>query len=157
MATLRERLSLVLCGLRQYFELNFQEHDVKVNIDLCEENPIALIDEIHMLNVLSNIIDNSVKYRGENASFNFSSYVSKNKVIIELSDNGIGITQEKRKHVFDKYYRSDELLVQSSKGMGLGLYYVRKIIDLHNGEIKIKSKIGVGTTVIIVLNLLKHG
>lgn len=139
------------------FEMYLQENQVDVALNLSKNKPMVLLDEIHMLNVFSNIIDNSIKYGGNNTTIRISSTVLKNRVRIDISDNGIGMSKEIKNQAFDKYFRSTDLHVQTLKGMGLGLFYVKKIVNLHKGEIEIESKEGQGTSVRITFNLSSHG
>ena len=99
----------------------------------------------------SNIFDNALKYHGANPSFKVETKSTPGKIKISFKDNGIGMGKSQIGQAFDKYYRSERIEVQSAKGMGLGLFYCKKIIGLHQGSIKMASKIGVGSELTITL------
>lgn len=110
------------------------------------------LDEFQITTVIHNLLNNAVKYCIETPEIKISSYVDK-ELIISISDNGIGINQEEQKHIFDKFYRINRSDIHKIKGLGLGLYYVKKIIEAHKGHIEVKSKPGKGSTFTIFLPL----
>jgi len=107
----------------------------------------------HLNNAIGNLLDNAMKYRSDDASISLSAYLEMNKLVIEVSDNGIGIAPEKSKKIFDKYYRVSEGDVHHAKGYGLGLYYVKQIVQMHSGKIRLNSTPGKGTQVQVILPL----
>jgi two-component system phosphate regulon sensor histidine kinase PhoR len=76
----------------------------------------------------------------------------KDKLLIKISDNGIGMDKQTQKHIFDKFYRGQKGNIYHHKGLGLGLFYVKKSIESHGGKIEVYSKIGKGTSFSIYLN-----
>lgn len=108
-------------------------------------------DQVHITNVFFNLIDNAVKYSKEKPEVFVSSTNDKKGVLIAIGDKGIGIKKEDIKQIFDKFYRVSTGNVHDVKGFGLGLYYVKLVIEAHGGTIHVKSQIGEGTTFTIWL------
>jgi len=104
-------------------------------------------DELHIENVFFNIIDNAIKYTQKVPVITVDSVRTGDYAVVRISDNGIGIKSDSIKHIFSKYYRVPTGNKHDVKGFGLGLSYVKKIIELHDGEVTVKSKPGEGTTV----------
>ncbi len=111
-------------------------------------------DKAHLFNVFENILDNAVKYSLEAPIVKITITNFKNKLIVAISDNGIGIDEKLQKKVFDKFYRVPEKSdLHTVKGYGLGLNYAQQVLKLHKGQIKIKSELQKGTTVFVYLPL----
>lgn len=103
-------------------------------------------DKVHLLNVFSNLIDNAKKYAAETPKITITTLNQNNGIIVRVKDNGIGIAPENIKMIFEKFYRVPTGNVHNVKGFGLGLFYVKYIIDEHQGKIQVESKLGQGST-----------
>lgn len=109
-------------------------------------------DKLHLSNALCNLIDNAIKYSKEKPELTIKTMNEDGMLILVVSDRGIGIEEEYREKVFDKFFRVPTGDVHDVKGFGLGLAYIKKIIELHNGSVTLTSKKGEGTTFKISLH-----
>ena len=107
-------------------------------------------DKLHFVNVISNMIDNAIKYSRENPEVEIKIEQIED-ILIHIKDNGIGIDKESQKKLFDKFFRVSTGDVHNVKGFGLGLYYVKNICAAHGWNILVQSVLGQGTTFTIVI------
>ncbi len=116
------------------------------------------VDEVHFQNAITNLMDNAVKYRrpDEPLDIHIRTWNDGDKLCFSITDNGMGIKRENLKKIFDKFYRVHTGNVHDVKGFGLGLAYVKKIINLHDGDIRCESEYGKGTTFTISLPTLQE-
>ncbi|MCL4130558.1 UNVERIFIED_CONTAM: hypothetical protein GTU68_031224 [Idotea baltica] len=117
-----------------------------LELDLKASNPEIIADEVHMTNVIYNLMDNANKYSPEKPVIKVATKDISGGVAVIISDQGIGMKKEQLSKIFDKFYRVSTGNVHDVKGFGLGLSYVKKMMDLHHGNIKVNSTIGKGTT-----------
>jgi two-component system, OmpR family, phosphate regulon sensor histidine kinase PhoR len=143
----------VLVRVVKSFELEIDEKKGALDCHVEKEEVICFIDETHMLNALSNIIDNAIQYCESPPMINVESKLISKYYRIRIKDNGIGIPKDAIKKIFDKFYRVPKGNLHNTKGFGLGLSYSKKIIEAHGGEIKVESKEGRGSTFEILLPL----
>ena len=122
---------------------------VEINISVEPENLTVYADKTHLNNIINNLIDNAIKYSYDNVKIQIQSYIYEENCIISIKDNGIGISMENQKHIFDKFYRVPHGNLHNIKGYGLGLFYVKTIIELHNGEISLISAPNKGSEFIL--------
>ena len=141
------------------FVLKVEKYDGSLDIDLQATDSSIYVDEMHITNVLFNLMDNAVKYRRPEVPLTLMVRTwndNNGKLLISVEDNGIGIKKEYLKKVFDRFFRVPTGNVHDVKGFGLGLAYVRKIIEDHKGTIRAESGAGnIGTKFIITLPLIK--
>lgn len=139
------------------FQLKVEKFGGTLDIDLGATESTINVDEMHFTNVLFNLLDNALKYRREDVRFELmmKTWNTNNRVYVSIEDNGVGIKKENIKKIFERFYRVSTGNVHDAKGFGLGLAYVKKIIDDHKGTIKVESELGVGTKFIISLPIIK--
>ena len=113
--------------------------------------PVIYADPVHFRNIINNLIDNAIKYSNDNASITISTNKIKKYLNISIMDNGNGIPKDALLKVFEKFYRVPSGNVHNVKGFGLGLYYVKTIVEAHNGKVEIHSTINKGTNVDLFL------
>lgn len=140
-------------GVVNTFKLKVGQHNGTIEYELNATNSIVEGDEMHLTNVIFNLMDNAVKYKRNDVDLKLKvcTWNENDKLFISLEDNGIGIKKEDIKKIFEKFYRVHTGNLHQVKGFGLGLAYVKKIITEHKGTIKAESEINVGTKFIISL------
>lgn len=133
------------------FELSVQSQDLAIQRNIEPIEVMLRIDTFLFTTALFNILENAVKYGKESIEININTKLMNNHYEIEISDNGIGIQAEKQKEIFEKFYRVASGNIHNVKGLGLGLYYTKQVIDSHGGSIEVKSELNKGTTFIITI------
>lgn len=113
--------------------------------DLRAEDSEILGDPRHLQNLLHNLLDNAMKYSGDQLHIRIATRAEKGYLLLVVEDQGIGMSEEEQYHVFDKFYRASQGDAHDTKGFGLGLSYVRKIAALHGGQVRVKSSKGEGS------------
>lgn len=136
----------ILHDIAKSFELKVTARAGKITTNFKAENTIVYVDKLHFSNVIYNLIDNAIKYSSDEPEILVSTKDLKNKIVISIADNGIGISKEHLKHIFEQFYRVPTGNLHNVKGFGLGLSYVERIVDELQGEIKVKSELNKGTT-----------
>jgi two-component system, OmpR family, phosphate regulon sensor histidine kinase PhoR len=123
----------------------------KIALDLRANDPVITADEVHLTNVLFNLLDNANKYSTEPPDIVVQTYDSDGHIVVSVQDKGQGIAADQLKPIFDKFYRVPTGNLHDVKGFGLGLSYVKKIIEEHQGYIEVQSAVGQGSTFSVVL------
>ena len=140
----------IIEGIVEKLEFEAGNKQMTIETDLSPLYPIQ-IDTVLMNRVISNLIENAIKYAGKGKTINVRTWDDAEWVYIEVKDNGTGIGPDDLAHIFDKFYRVKNDSTHSIKGSGLGLYLVKYFIELHNGVITATSQLGEGTSFIIKL------
>ena len=109
------------------------------------------LDVVYFTTLLNNLLSNAVKYSDKVPVIEIEGAVLENEISISISDNGIGINKVDQKHIFDKFYRASTGNIHKFKGLGLGLYYVKKIAEAHGGDVSVSSRPGKGSTFSITI------
>lgn len=128
------------------YQLQLKEKNGVIHFDPCAVNHMIKADPFLLKNAINNLIDNAIKYTPENPVIEIKTRCVQKGIFFSISDNGIGIEKENISKIFEKFYRVSSGDKHDVKGFGLGLSYVKSIVDTHHGQIKIKSELKKGTT-----------
>lgn len=128
--------------------LRLKHENLKIEIDVTV-NETIFADEFHFTNVVHNLIDNSIKYSEENPEIKITSSRKNKELKLDFSDNGIGISPKNISFIFDKFYRVSNKKSTEVNGFGLGLFYVKKIIQQHHWKISAQNNSDKGLTISI--------
>lgn len=128
------------------YQLQIKQKEGTIIKKLDAQNDLIEADENHFSNMISNLIDNAIKYSKENLQIEIHTQSNDKILKIDIEDNGIGMSKETVRHIFEKFYRAHTGNVHNVKGFGLGMSYVKHVLDAHKGNIKIDSTLGKGST-----------
>ena len=144
-------------NIAKSFTLRVEHTGGKIYTEIEAIDSAIFVDEMHFQNVIYNLMDNAVKYRKQDKPIDIylRTWNDNDHLYLSVRDTGLGIKKENLKKIFDKFYRVHTGNVHDAKGFGLGLAYVHKVVDLHDGEIKVESEYGKGTTFTIKLPVIK--
>ena len=137
-------------------EIAFDKQNGRIETDFMALNKIVEADKLHITNVIYNLLDNSLKYTAKKTLVKISTRDVIGGLVIRMKDNGIGIAKDNQEKIFEKLYRVPTGNIHNVKGFGLGLSYVRSIMELHQGTIKVESKLGHGSTFLLNLKSIKN-
>jgi two-component system phosphate regulon sensor histidine kinase PhoR len=141
----------VLLALKGNNELKLQAKNGILMYQLKAHSFLIKGDKTHLINVFNNLVDNAIKYCDQNPKIEIITENTQDGVLISIKDNGIGMNAAQQKRVFDKFYRVSTGDLHDVKGFGLGLSYVKFIMDNHQGSIKLQSELGSGSTFTLFL------
>jgi len=136
-------------------QLQVEEKKGKLQVNLGATKDLLMADEVHFTNLINNLLDNAVKYSKDNLQITLSTQNAGNQFKIKMEDNGIDMNKETLSRIFEKFYRAHTGNVHNVKGFGLGLSYVKTMVDAHHGIIKAESVVGRGSTFNISFPLAK--
>ena len=144
-------------NIAKSFTVRVEHTGGKIYTEIEAIDSAIFVDEMHFQNVIFNLMDNAVKYRKQDKPIDIylRTWNDNDHLYLSVRDTGLGIKKENLKKIFDKFYRVHTGNVHDAKGFGLGLAYVHKVVDLHDGEIKVESEYGKGTTFTIKLPVIK--
>jgi two-component system phosphate regulon sensor histidine kinase PhoR len=127
------------------FELRVKNKNGTLITEKFAERAVINGDEVHITNVIFNLLDNAVKYSNNSPEIKITTKNKNGELLVSVQDNGIGISKEHHAQIFDRFYRVPTGNIHNVKGFGLGLSYVKKIVDSHNAKIKVESVVNKGT------------
>ena len=144
----------LISGVVNTFALKVERYNGKITSNLEATDPVIFADEMHITNVIFNLMDNAVKYKKpeEDLELKVRTWNESGKLMISIQDNGIGIKKENLKKIFEKFYRVHTGNLHDVKGYGLGLFYVKTMTEKHGGSVSVKSEPGKGSTFTVRLN-----
>ena len=128
-----------------------EEDNGSLGVELLSDDVEIMTDVTHMSNAIFNLLDNAIKYSSEAPKITIVATIKENRVAINVKDKGIGLSRDQQQHIFDKFYRVPTGNLHNVKGFGLGLNYVKYIVEAHNGEIKLESQLKKGSSFSIIL------
>ncbi len=140
------RLQELIKEVVSNYTLHLQDIGGRIELNLHAKQDLVNGDDVHLRNLISNLVDNAVKYSRENLVLRITSTNVGRNLVLKFEDNGIGMSKETVRRIFEKFYRAHTGNLHNVKGFGLGLSYVKTIIDAHGGSIKADSVLGKGST-----------
>ncbi len=145
----KERINAreALNSLRQYFAPAFLNKGVELIVDEPAPELSFLADKDRLQQIMTNLIDNALKYTPSGGLVKITAYSQKEKVYLVVKDNGMGISQEDLPHIFERFYRGEKSRDRKTGGAGIGLSVVSALVQAHKGTIEVDSELGEGTTV----------
>lgn len=153
--SMERRLKLVMkkenVNLKELIENLVEQHKMKtkrelvVNLNIQPTDLEFYADKTHLHNVISNLIDNAIKYSKDEVTIDIEAYAEGKYNVLKIRDNGIGIALDKQKFLFEKFYRVPQGNRHNAKGYGIGLFYVKTIAEKHGGSISVESAVGKGS------------
>ncbi|WP_298425637.1 HAMP domain-containing sensor histidine kinase [uncultured Kordia sp.] len=137
-----------------HIELIVEDRNGYVKLHLGAKDSMVMANDTHFTNVLVNVLDNAIKYTEGEPKIDIHTEMVKNNIVIKVQDQGQGMSKSVQKRIFEKFYREHTGDIHNVKGHGLGLAYVKRIVDDHQGEVFVESEKGKGSTFIIKLPLI---
>jgi len=147
----KTNLKELITNITKIFEPSFKEKKLKLILDIQEDLPNIEADIYKIEQLFINLIDNAVKYTEKGKITVFANLLPENKVKIEIADTGIGLKKQEINRIFERFYVVNKARSRQQGGTGLGLSIVKHIVMLHKGEIRVDSRLGLGTRFIITL------
>ncbi|MFM2269670.1 MAG: hypothetical protein RL757_3111 [Bacteroidota bacterium] len=132
-------------------QVKIEEQDGILDCQTAASNPIIKADTLHLTNIIHNLLDNAMKYCSGKPEIIVETFDEGRNVVLKISDKGIGIASEHHAKVFDRFFRVPTGNLHNVKGFGLGLFYVKNIVQAHRWRIWLTSKVGEGTTIQITI------
>jgi two-component system phosphate regulon sensor histidine kinase PhoR len=128
------------------FSLSMEEKGGEFQLDLQAKNSLMIGDEVHLTNILHNLVDNAIKYSPEAPRVEIKSWNEGKHLLVQVRDEGIGMDPLVGKKIFEKFYREPQGNIHDVKGFGLGLFYVKNMVKAHSGNVSLKSEVGSGSS-----------
>ncbi len=149
----RERVDMHVIAreVEEHFHLQAQERNTTITLRLEATDHTVHGDRMHLTNAVTNLIDNALKYGREGGHIELMTSSRGRELLLSVSDDGIGIRKEDLRHIFERFYRVHTGNVHDVKGFGLGLHYVKQIVEAHGGGVSARSEFGKGSTFMLSL------
>jgi two-component system phosphate regulon sensor histidine kinase PhoR len=139
------------------YKLNLRDSNVELTFSRSAQNDTVALDQFYFTTALLNILNNAIKYNDKKVKhIQVTTQNENDNILLSVSDNGIGISKEMQRHIFNKFYRIKNKKAQEAQGLGLGLYYVKQCVLAHKWDIAVTSEAKEGTTFTISIPLKKH-
>lgn len=145
-------IKVLISEILKSMKLHFEKNKVYLDYTVTGVNHLVYGDKVHLTNVLYNLIDNAVKYSQDDSKIHINIGENQNHIQVAIKDNGIGIPEKYKTQIFDRFFRVPQNDLHNTKGHGLGLNYVKEVIDKHDGHIEVDSKENQGTTMTLIFN-----
>ncbi len=140
-------IRILLESILKSMKLHFEKHTVITKLDVNGYDHFVNGDKVHLTNLFYNLLDNAIKYSRKNPNINIQISEGEEYVIIEIVDQGIGIPKQYQDKVFDRFFRVPQGDIHNTKGYGLGLNYVKEVVNKHQGKVEMESELNLGTTI----------
>ncbi len=127
------------------FELRIKDSNIRLEAKIDADSPFMMGDRVHLINIFCNLIDNAIKYSPSDPIIKIKTYNLNGSIVVSVGDNGIGISKEHQKNIFKNLFRVPIGDIHEVRGFGLGLYYVKTIVDQFGGKIELHSEPGKGS------------
>lgn len=150
----RERLDMhqIITAAQQCMAVQLEHSKGQIQLFLDAQHHLVLGDKQHLTNAVCNLVDNAIKYSNGQPVISISTNNLEGQLIILVADNGIGIDERFHESIFEKFFRVPTGDTHNVKGFGLGLSYIKSIVEMHEGTVTVESSFGHGTTFKVVLN-----
>ena len=145
----------VIEELENSFQLKLEEKSGGIKLNLSAEKDIIEGDPFHLSNVFNNLIDNAIKYCSGKPNVRISSFLKGEKIHVSVKDNGIGIEKKHQKMIFERFFRVPKGNIHDVKGFGLGLFYVKSIVEEMEGKILLKNSDSDGSEFVVIFRISK--
>lgn len=136
----------IIAKVAEHTKLQMEEIGAAFETQLQAKSTNIQADEVHFTNIMYNLVDNAIKYSKENPRILIATKNVGNQIEIKVADNGIGMDKETVGHIFEKFFRAHTGNIHNVKGFGLGLTYVKNIVQAHRGKVEVSSEPGIGST-----------
>ncbi len=135
----------LLRGIEEKGSLQVEKNDGQLKLNIDSESLMVWGDKAHLTNVFFNLVDNAVKYSPDDLFISIRAHQKDDNILVSVQDHGLGMTKESIRNIFQKFYRVSTGNIHNVKGFGLGLAYVKSIVDAHQGEVIVESELGKGS------------
>jgi two-component system phosphate regulon sensor histidine kinase PhoR len=149
--TLKVDIHVLINNVIKNFDIRIKENNIQMEVNLEAKDHFIIGDREHLQNVFSNLIDNAIKYTPLYPQIKVRSWNIHGGIMVRVEDNGIGIRKEHQKYIFKKLFRVPTGNIHEARGFGIGLYYVKAVVDHHHGRISVNSQPGTGSSFNIYL------